>query len=458
MEISVVIPVYNCEHYISECVESILNQTYQDFEIILVDDKSTDGSVSVINALKKKDDRISFVKLERNHGAGYARNKGLERARGKYVLFLDGDDFFEKNMLEKFHTAYSATDADIVICNMYMYDNIDKTEQKFGELLRFDWEKAGVPFALRDTNEYAFQHIYEIAWNKIFRREFLMNTGIKYQEQHNANDQFFVFAHLLCAKKIVKISDSLIYYRKSVSGQLSQSIPKSPYCIYNATLATVEFMKKNNLYNTYRKSFNSYIVKRLIFSMDMVDKANRELLFNYYHETGWQQLGLHDCAREDFVDVKTYIQYIIMKNYEYSEEIYMQLEPPIKWDSPILKEMFNELLKKSSRIVLWGIGYRGKTLIEYAKKYNVKFSCIVDMDKQKQGKYFDDYEIMSTTSVKSGDIVLITNSHFVVDINYAITQEKKQCLLVDIEMLLKYEVGLAKVSIGTNMDPQSIIK
>ena len=99
--ISVIIPVYNLENYIKECIESILEQTYQNFQIILVDDCSLDNSVAVIEELQKKDARIQLIRLKENRGAGYARNVGMDNAKGKYLLFLDGDDFFEKELSQK---------------------------------------------------------------------------------------------------------------------------------------------------------------------------------------------------------------------------------------------------------------------------------------------------------------------------------------------------------------------
>ena len=99
IKISVIIPVYNVEKYLRECLESILNQTFQDFEIICVDDGSTDRSLDILQEYKRKDDR--FVILQQRHaGAGAARNHGLKLAEGKYIQFLDSDDYFEPTLLE----------------------------------------------------------------------------------------------------------------------------------------------------------------------------------------------------------------------------------------------------------------------------------------------------------------------------------------------------------------------
>ena len=103
-KISVIIPVYNVEKYLPECLESILNQNFQDFEIICVDDGSTDRSLDILQEYKRKDDR--FVILQQRHaGAGAARNHGIKLAEGKYIQFLDSDDYFEPTLLETIFTS-----------------------------------------------------------------------------------------------------------------------------------------------------------------------------------------------------------------------------------------------------------------------------------------------------------------------------------------------------------------
>ena len=98
IKVSVVLPVYNSERYIHQCLNSILNQTLKEIEIICVDDGSTDNSVNLINDICKKDSRVSLI-MQKNSYAGVARNNGLKHAKGKYVIFLDSDDFFEPDML-----------------------------------------------------------------------------------------------------------------------------------------------------------------------------------------------------------------------------------------------------------------------------------------------------------------------------------------------------------------------
>ena len=447
--ISVIIPVYNLENYIKECIESILEQTYQNFQIILVDDCSLDNSVAVIEELQKKDARIQLIRLKENRGAGYARNVGMDNAKGKYLLFLDGDDFFEKDMLEKLYVACDGNNADIAICNMYMYDNKTGTEHLFDEVSIYGFDKLEVPFRLNAIKEYAFQFIHEIAWNKMFRREFVVNAGIRFQEQHNANDQFFVFANLLCADKIVKIMSALIHYRTNINGQLSKSIMKNPLCIFNATLATADYMKMNGYMEDFKSSFNTYVVNRLIFSMDKVSEEERKRLYDFYYEKGWEQLGLLNCEREEFSDYRSYLQYVIMKNQRYSDRIYKSLRPEMKWDRRILEKLFNQLSKTKCNTVLWGVGVRGQKMLDMAELLGFEFQNVVDKNTDKIGNYVKHYRVEEVRVVKNNDCILITNTSFVQSIKQQIKRMGRKCILVDVQMLLSYEVDITDVMIST---------
>ena len=128
--ISIVIPVYNIEKYLKECLDSLVNQTFKDFEVICVNDGSKDKSLDILNEYAKKDSRFIVVTQE-NGGSGSARNNGLSRARGKYVQFLDGDDYFEPELLEKLYNLAEKYQANISVCSSRKVDdNGNITETK----------------------------------------------------------------------------------------------------------------------------------------------------------------------------------------------------------------------------------------------------------------------------------------------------------------------------------------
>ena len=125
--ISVIMPVYNQEKYLNECLDSVLRQTFQDIEIICVDDGSSDSSPSILKQYAKKDSRVRVL-FQENQGAGSARNHGFSVANGKYVIFLDSDDIFEEKLLEKLFTKIEKTNSDVVVCRS---DRFNQKTKKF---------------------------------------------------------------------------------------------------------------------------------------------------------------------------------------------------------------------------------------------------------------------------------------------------------------------------------------
>lgn len=275
-----------------------------------------------------------------------------------------------------------------------------------------------------------------------------MNTGVKFQEQHNANDQFFVFANLMSAANIVMLPEPLVYYRTNVQGQLSKSIPKSPKCIYDATLATVQFMETHNWRTIYKRGFNTYIINRLIFSMDMLEGSVREAIFNFYHEKGLRQLGMENCKLEDFLNYIEYQQYLVMRNNAYSEYIYERLRPEINWKSQSLKRALEKLKRQNKNVVLWGAGIRGKKLLDRLETFGFQLTSVVDREREKVGCMLNQYKVDSIDTVDNGDVILVTNRGFIEDIKSALADMDKDCILIDMQTLLSYETEVEEVVIA----------
>ena len=173
--VSVVIPVYNAEKYLREALDSIINQTYINLEIVCVDDGSTDSSFQILEEYKNKDSRV-IVYTKENSGGGAARNYGLERATGEYIYFFDADDIANKTLIEKALAKAVETDADVVAFDAYTFknDNIELRTLKKGynrNILK-DFEKE--TFSYKDFPNKILSIINIVPWNKLIRREIIM--------------------------------------------------------------------------------------------------------------------------------------------------------------------------------------------------------------------------------------------------------------------------------------------
>ena len=225
--ISVIVPVYNVEIYIRQCVDSILKQTFQDFEIILVNDATPDKSFELCKKFYGGNKKVRFVSHEKNLGLGEARNTGMRHARGKYICFVDSDDTILPIALEKFYTAAEKTNAQVVHASGWYELHQDAPEPVLQENLKFAWERHNqegflpfnVPYRL-DRN-WKMMDTWSMAWLCFCRRDFLAENKIEFLPILS-EDEPFAFALYCLAERYYVIHEALYIYRRR-SGSIMQS-------------------------------------------------------------------------------------------------------------------------------------------------------------------------------------------------------------------------------------------
>lgn len=207
VKISIIVPVYNVEKYLENCIESILNQTFKDFELIFVDDGSTDNSGKICDIYEKKDSRIKVIH-KNNEGLSSARNTGLDIACGKYVGFVDSDDSIHPKMYEVLYNLIEKYKSDISCCNYkYTYDisNQNHEELNLNEVIEM-------------SNIEAIEKLYDkdlgvrlvVAWNKLYNKRLFDNIRYKVGRLHE--DEFMAHRILYNSKKITYVDNELYYY------------------------------------------------------------------------------------------------------------------------------------------------------------------------------------------------------------------------------------------------------
>ena len=218
VKVSVIIPVYNVSKYLKPCLDSIINQTLKEIEIICVDDGSTDNSLEILNEYKEKDSRF-IVLTQQNKYAGIARNTGLEKATGKYVCFLDSDDFFELSMLEQMYNKIEKDNSDVVVCGYYNYDN-QNNKVLNTYLVREPFIKQS-PFSPQQIKPHIFNFCRPNPWTKLFKRELFLKYNIKFDGTICSNDLSAVYTALIVAERISTLDKPLIYYRSNQDHNLT---------------------------------------------------------------------------------------------------------------------------------------------------------------------------------------------------------------------------------------------
>ncbi len=216
-EISVIVPVYNVAPYLSACLDSVLAQTLRDFELILVDDGSTDGSREIAKEYEAKDERVRLFLHRWNHGVTAAHNLGLEVSRGKYVVFVDSDDIVVPDCLEILYRAIEILEADVVQAGFQEFAETPGD----GDVYRLTKEPAILSDDIAERAGYFVPLRLHIApWSKIFRRSFLDRHRMLYYDVPVADDVCFHYQCLLAAQRYAVLPEILYQYRKNRKGSV----------------------------------------------------------------------------------------------------------------------------------------------------------------------------------------------------------------------------------------------
>lgn len=266
-KVSIIVPVYNAEKYLKECLDSILNQTYKDIEVICVDDGSTDSSADILKDYEEKDNRVKIIK-QQNLYAGVARNAGIEIATGEYLLFLDADDFFEPDMVQSMHDKMEQDEAEICLCNVRAYSDVKKKHIEASHYLRIDEIPEETPFAASDISENIFQITTPAPWNKMFRKQFIEENDISFDAIKRANDLYFTYLSMASANRITVVNEPFVNYRIDIASSLQGSNDNGTYEFIDALTHLQEELKKRKLWVTYEKSFTNRALSTCLFNLE----------------------------------------------------------------------------------------------------------------------------------------------------------------------------------------------
>ena len=227
--VSVIIPMFNASKFVGQCLESLLAQTFQDFEVIVVDDCSTDSSAAVVESFAPKfDGRLALLQLDRNTGSGAVpRNTGLKFARGEYVFFADADDLLTLTALEELHALAKDYDADVVYCEKYYKASADLSE------IAIDSGQHGGTFVDCPTLESddfvervqkILRHdFWMTTWSKLVKRTVLVDNEISFPPCKIAEDDIWTYELLFCAKKILRVPNVVYIWRKNEDSMVRQN-------------------------------------------------------------------------------------------------------------------------------------------------------------------------------------------------------------------------------------------
>ena len=252
--ISVIVPVYNVEKYLPQCIDSILNQTEKNLEIILVDDGSLDNSGKICDEFSKKDDRIVVIH-KKNNGLSSARNAGLEIAKGNYIGFVDSDDWLDKSMYEVLLKLLKENNSDISCCDFF------KTANSNDSIPHIDNEIINSYNNIESLNNF-YNGLYTqtvVAWNKLYKRELFKDISYPVGKIHE--DEGTTYKLYYKANKITYTNRPLYYYRITPNSITTSKFNKKRLDIIDVYDEKVKFIKNINNEEIYSKTLKWYLFK-----------------------------------------------------------------------------------------------------------------------------------------------------------------------------------------------------
>lgn len=326
IKVSVIIPIYNGENYLRECLDSVCNQTLKEIEIICVDDGSTDSSVEILKRYQAEDSRIQILQQE-NQFAGAARNNGKKHATGEYLIFWDCDDFFELEALETMYEQAVAANADVCVCgvNQYFQDKelLIPNNVNYLNLKKIDGD---IVFNRVGNEETILNFTNAVPWNKMFRRQYIEDLGLDFQAIRNGNDIYFTMNAIYFADRITTVKTPLINYRCNQAGSLFGTLAKSPLIPLQAWIDVAENFEKLDEFP--ERTFANKAIGSVIYllrnmgnyeamceSIDFLKNGGLERLHlqvrtqDYYY-SDWHNECIQRLKEDDVDVIITYLEYM----------------------------------------------------------------------------------------------------------------------------------------------------
>lgn len=326
VKFSVVVPVYNTEKYLSKCLDSIINQTLNDIEIICVNDGSTDNSLKILKEYSNKDSRIKIIN-QKNLGPGSARNKGIDNAQGEYISFVDSDDWVELNFLEKTYNICKKNNLDLLIFASSTYNENNKTFDKknnYYNLSGFDSEYVNTIFSYNDYTDLLFR-IPTGPVNKVYRKNLLIDKDIRFPEDVYYEDNVFFFDVYLQAKRCIILRD-FFYIRRYRENSITEKHDDKYFDLAKVFNYIIKIFKKTGTFNDFKIPLISYVVYILHWRYTLIESKHKRTFFKLIKKE-FQSFNL---SQNDFelLNKSTKIKYNQFMNTVQGKDLFIAYAAP----------------------------------------------------------------------------------------------------------------------------------
>lgn len=294
VEISVIIPVYNVKEYLKECLDSVINQSFEDIEIICIDDGSTDGSLNILNKYSDNDSRVRII-TQKNKGAGAARNAGLNKSNGKYIYFIDADDYLNPDALNKMYYLSQERNLDLLLFKLLNFN--EKTHEK-------DYDYSNMPFLL-DIGKDVFSYkdfkddllkVDVSPCNKFFKRELIENK--KFLEGLIFEDNAFYIDYIFDAERIFFL-DEILYNRRIRADSIITEASKKYADIIEIYDYIYQKFKDRGLYHEFREKLFMRKIDIIYYRFTLIQQEYKQ----YYYQQMKKSFSEQENEYENELDL-----------------------------------------------------------------------------------------------------------------------------------------------------------
>lgn len=313
VKVSVIIPVYNAAPYLRKCLDSVVRQSLKDIEIICVDDGSADGSAEILKEYSLADSRVRYI-FQQNAGPGSARNKGMQYATGKYLSFLDADDFFELTMLETAYELAEKDSAEIVVYESDQYNGKEDLLYFASEIVDISKIPPYQPFSYRQLNGSIFKTFLGWTWDKLFLKEFIDNNDLRFQIVKSSDDLYFVYSALVLARKISVCYEVLAHQRRDNEGSVSKSRENSWWCCYEAMAGLKKTLVNSGRYEELARDFADYALTFMLWNYNTLMEPEKSMLLKELNEGWFRELGITEENKKYFLNQDEYEQFLRIRD------------------------------------------------------------------------------------------------------------------------------------------------
>ena len=424
VSISIVMPLYNASRYLGEALVSVLKQTHTEFELICVNDASDDNTLHILQSFCKIDSRIKVLSNEKRMGAAYSRNRGMKEARGKYIIFLDGDDIFDEDMLQSTYQEMERTNADIVMyeCATVSSEHIYE-KQSVMRSENFIKKYCKQPFSVKDDEPIKFMQWMDATWSRLYRKSFVEDNCLEFQTLACANDVYFSIMALMLTDKIIMLGDRRVMVYARNHSEISRiSYDRDPMCTYLAVDKIGKELSKRKLFREYSQYYYClvfYDLNAVIKKTKPVERA--ESFYRFLANEGIDNLIAP--YEKDYAIEDSYIKELFENFKKYSfESMWYKHENIFKYymfknADNVLKAVKN-YINQNIKIIVWGAGIYGRILLNFFDKNGVRIDEVVDKDVSKQGDVICGYVIKDPQQfLKNLNLILVTSDKVYTDIH-----------------------------------------